>query len=429
MTSTTPADQAARAGKAAHKRQSKREALLSGAAMLFNARGIAGTSLADVAEAVGLTRAAAYYYVSDRAELVFQCYSRSCDLTADDLFNASQEANGLERILAFVRRAFAPERPQVAVLNDINALDGPLASVIRAASDRNSATLTGFVREGVADGSVRDCDCEVAAQCLIGMINFARLSPLWGGGASRTYRAKLRDAVLALVEHGIAASAVTFDCALDADLFLPQRFNAFDRKKASELKQDQLLAEASRLFNRDGIEATSIDEITRAIGATKGVVYHYMKDKPDLVARCYERAFDVYERIGAAGREHGRSGLERGLLITHLFTQAILGPVSPLMAQPGLDNLPEERRQAFRNRAVGMNRLSARFLQEGMADGSCRRCDPMITTHVFAGTFGWLPKWVPPNDPRSPRRFADEICRFLAHGLGAGPPSFPQERL
>ena len=424
MTKATPP---ARADKAHHKRQSKREALLAGAATLFNARGIAGTSLADVAEAVGLTRAAVYYYVDDRAELVFQCYSKSCDLTADDLANASQEANGLERILAFVRRAFAPERPQVAVLNDINALGEPLASMVRAADDRNTTALVGFVRDGVADGSVRACDWEIVAQSLIGVINFSRLSPLWGGGASRTYRIHLRDAVLALVEHGVAAGPVAFDCPLDADAFLPDRSKAFDRKRASELKQDQLLAQASRRFNRDGIEATSIDEIAAEIGATKGAVYHYVKDKQDLVIRCYERAFGIYEQIGAAGREYGHSGLERGLLITHLFTQAILGPVSPLMAQPGLEDLPDERRQAFRDRAVGMNKRSARFLREGMADGSCRPCDPRITTHVFAGTFGWLPKWVGADEPRPPRQFADEICSLLASGLGAAPTKSDQE--
>lgn len=415
-------------GKSQHKRQSKRETLLAGAAALFNARGIAATSLADVAEAVGLSRAAVYYYVNDRSELVFQCYSSSCDLTADDLANASQEPCGLARILAFVHRAFAPERPQAVVLNDINALGEPLAAMIRTANDRNTAALISFVREGVDDGSIRDCDCEVAAQCVIGMINFARLSPLWGGGSSRTYRAHLRDAVLAMVDHGIAAVPVDFNCQLDADTFLPQRFNAFDRKKASELKQDQLLAEASRQFNRDGIEATSIDGITRAIGATKGVVYHYMKDKPDLVARCYDRAFGIYERIGASGREHGRNGLERALLITHLFTQAILGPVSPLMAQPGLDNLPDAQGKAFRRRAVAMNKLSANFLREGMADGTCRPCEPMTTTHVFAGTFGWLPKWVRSDDLRQPRQFADEICNFLAFGLAAKPQD-PEEEL
>jgi AcrR family transcriptional regulator len=425
MTKATPP---ARADKAHRRRQSKREALLAGAATLFNTRGIAGTSLADVAEAVGLTRAAVYYYVDDRAELVFQCYSKSCDLTADDLANASQGANGLERVLAFVRCAFAPERPQVAVLNDINALGEPLASMVRAADDRNTTALIGFVREGVADGSVRDCDSEIAAQSLIGMINFARLSPLWGGGASRTYRIHLRDAVLALVEHGIAAGPVTFDCPLDADAFLPERFNAFDRRRASELKQDQLLAQASRRFNRDGIEATSIDEIAAEIGATKGAVYHYVKDKPDLVVRCYERAFDIYERIGASGKEHGRNGLERGLLITHLFTQAILGPVSPLMAQPGLEDLPDERRQAVQNRAAGMNRLSSRFLREGMADGSCRPCDARNTTHVFAGAFGWLPKWVRADDPRPPRQFADEICNLLASGLAGAPTKSKQEQ-
>ncbi len=54
------------------KRTLKRKALLDGATGLFNARGISGTSLADVAETLGLSRASVYYYVNDRAELVFQ---------------------------------------------------------------------------------------------------------------------------------------------------------------------------------------------------------------------------------------------------------------------------------------------------------------------------------------------------------------------
>ena len=211
MTAITPPPRRTGTARAQQKRQTKREALLAGAAALFNARGIAGTSLADVAEAVGLTRAAVYYYVSDRSELVYKCYARSCDLTAEDLAHASQEATGLERVLAFVRRAFAPERPQVAVLNDINALAEPLGAMVRTADDRNCAALIGFVRDGVTDGSIRDCDAEIAAQCLIGMINFARVSTLWGGGASRTYRTHLRDAVLAMVENGIAAAPLAFD--------------------------------------------------------------------------------------------------------------------------------------------------------------------------------------------------------------------------
>ena len=47
--------------------------------------GIAATSVNQVAKRVGLTRAAVYYYVKDGEDLVFQCYLRACQLTADDL--------------------------------------------------------------------------------------------------------------------------------------------------------------------------------------------------------------------------------------------------------------------------------------------------------------------------------------------------------
>ena len=55
------------------------------AARQFNARGIAAPSVNQVAKRVGLTRAAVYYYVKDGEDLVFQCYLRACQLTADDL--------------------------------------------------------------------------------------------------------------------------------------------------------------------------------------------------------------------------------------------------------------------------------------------------------------------------------------------------------
>ena len=66
------------------------------------------------------------------------------------------------------------------------------------------------------------------------------------------------------------------------------------------MKTEELLRTASRLFNRKGIDATSLDEIGAAVGATKSVVYHYLTDKPDLVAQCYRRAFALGERVLAA---------------------------------------------------------------------------------------------------------------------------------
>ena len=394
----------------------KREALLEGAAATFNARGIAATSLAEIAERLGLSRASVYYYVNDRAELVFQCYLRACELTAEELAAASEAPSGFERVTAYVARALTPDRPPTAVLSEINYLEPIHAAVVRVANDRNVATLIGFIQAGVADGSVRPCDCEVAAQSIIGMLTWAQFSPQWVHGP----RGRRLAAMLDLLTHGLSADPeAKFRCAIDVDAFQPGPFNAFDRREASEMKVDQLLIAASRLFNRDGVEATSLDQITASLGATKGVLYHYLRDKADLVARCYERAFDLYERFAHAARSQGCNGLERAMIGTHLNVQAQAGSLSPMTPQPGFEALPEARRAPLVARANRLNLMFSRMLRDGVADGSCRPCDTRIVAQIPAGAFTWLPKWLSPEDRRTPRQLADEISDLLFRGLRA----------
>jgi len=403
------------------KRGLKREALLEGAAAIFNARGIAAASLADIAEQLGLSRASVYYYVNDRAELVFQCYLRACELMAEDLATAGEAPSGLERTLAFVRLALTADRAPTAVLSEINYLEPAHAAVVRTANDRNIATLIGFIEAGVADGGIRSCDTEVAAQSIIGIIAWGRLSPQWvQGPRGRSFGARYAKTVVELLTDGTTADPkARFECPIDADIFLPGRFNAFDRREAAERKVDQLLTAASRLFNRDGIEATSLDQITASLGATKGVLYHYLRDKADLVGRCYERGFDLYERFAEMSKSSGANGLERAMIGTHLNTQAQAGALSPLMPQPGLESLPDPRRAALVARAKALTELFSRLLRQGVADGSCRPCDTTMVALTGAGAFGWLPKWLPPDDPRGPRQLADEISNLYFRGLRA----------
>ena len=401
------------------RRVDKRAALLDGATALFNARGIAATSLGDIAEAVGLSRATLYYYVDDRAGLVFQCYWRACELTADDLAAAADAPNGFERTLAFVRRALTIARSVSAVLSEINYLPVAQADTVRAANDRNVAALIGFIEEGTADGSIRNCDCEVIAQSIIGILSWANLSPQWVmGPRGRSFRARLLVTMEDLLRHGVARDrSGGFSCDIDAKAFLSGPFNAFDRRQAAEMKTEQLLVAASRLFNRNGIEGTSLDEIVASLGASKGALYHYLRDKDDLIARCYERAFALFEAFADTASARTGSGLERALVGIHLNTQAQAGPLSPLMPQPGLDALPQALRVNLAARGKRLNTRLSQLLRTGMADGSSRPCDSLIVAQIGAGAFGWLPKWLAPDDSRTPRALADEISNFYFQGI------------
>ena len=69
--------------------------------------------------------------------------------------------------------------------------------------------------------------------------------------------------------HGIPIpfTNVVLSSPLDIALLRGPRGNAFDREAAAAMKLEELLRAASKLFNRKGVEATSIDEIAAEVGA------------------------------------------------------------------------------------------------------------------------------------------------------------------
>ncbi|WP_304170044.1 TetR/AcrR family transcriptional regulator [Phenylobacterium aquaticum] len=406
--------------KPARKRAARRDLLLDEAARQINAVGAGAIVLNDIAEQVGLSRNALYYYVADRADLVFRAYQRACEAMTDDLVAAEELGAGpAERLALFVESQLAFDRPAQTVLSDIDFLPEPQRGMIREQHQRNVAALQAQIAEGVTLGLFRPCETEIAAQALIGLISWARLSAGWlGYRDGRAARRRMIAAISDLFLRGFAAgSQPTPLCDIDAEALTARPFNAFDRRQTNEIKITQLIAAASRLFNRRGIDGASLDEISAMVGATKGAVYHYFDDKADLVVRCYRRAFELYDVFMDTALARGRNGFEKAIICLHLNVQAQAGPLSPLMLQPGRLALPEDDRAAFTRASSRLRMASTRSLRQGVADGSVRPCDTAFIGEVAAGVFLWLPKWLPDSYPLTPLRIADEVADLIAYGL------------
>lgn len=410
---------------AARTREARWAAVVDEAAREFNARGLAGASLARIAKAAGVSRAALYYYVSDRQELALACYLRSCERLAADLTGAkaAHPDRPLEAVIAFVRAAIDPGRPTTAVLSEPDYLDEAGRARVAAAHAANVEALRALIREGVEAGAVRPCDDEVIAQTLIGVIAWSWLADNWLAGENETFRRGRVEATAELLRRGQAADrAYAFRCPVPIERFFPKAPGAFDREGQAQAKLDQLLMTASQLFNRRGVDGVSLDDVGAALGATKGAVYHYLENKTDLVVRCYRRAFDLYEAFADAALTASARGIDRGLIGLWLNIQAHTTGLSPLIEMAGADALPAGPRREITRRARALQVSFHAWAEQGLAEGDNRPgLDFDVLAQLGAGAFQWMPKWLAADDPRGGGAIADELTRLFIAGLEPSP--------
>jgi AcrR family transcriptional regulator len=409
---------------AARTREARWAAVVDEAAREFNARGVAGASLARIAKAAGVSRAALYYYVSDRQELALACYLKSCERLAEDLRAAETgQSDPLEAVIAFVRAALDPQRPTTAVLSELDYLEEAGRARVAAAHAANVQALRALIRRGIEAGAIRACDDEVIAQTLIGIIAWSWLAEGWLAGENEAFRLGRAEATADLLLRGQATDrARAFACPVPIERFFPKPGRAFDREAQAQAKLDQLLMTASQLFNRRGVDGVSLDDVGAALGATKGAVYHYLENKTDLVVRCYRRAFDLYEAFADAALGAARGGLDRGLIGVWLNVQAHTSGLSPLIEMAGADALPAGAGREITRRARGLHQRFLAWAKQAVEEGETRPgMDLEALAQLGAGTFQWLPKWLDPADPRGERAIANELTRLFIAGLDARP--------
>jgi AcrR family transcriptional regulator len=70
-------------------------------------------------------------------------------------------------------------------------------------------------------------------------------------------------------------------------------------------RRERILAEAARLFHRQGFYATGIDEIGAAVGITGPGVYRHFQSKHDLLAAIVDRSLERHTEILADVKKLG----------------------------------------------------------------------------------------------------------------------------
>jgi AcrR family transcriptional regulator len=182
----------------------KRDAVVRTAARAFARAGFHNTSLDDIAKALDVTKPTIYYYVTNKEQLLFQCFVTGLEpiRTALRAVKTASESGGarLNTVLRQYAQAVASDFGWCMVIAEHQDLSATMSEHIRALKVEIDQGIRRLLREGVKDGSIEPCDVKMTAFALAGALNWIAH---WYRANQGMTAAQVADAFVTIFEEGL----------------------------------------------------------------------------------------------------------------------------------------------------------------------------------------------------------------------------------
>lgn len=200
-------------------------------------------------------------------------------------------------------------------------------------------------------------------------------------------------------------------------------------KVRTDTKRQEILDVARRLFLENGFEATSMSEIARVLGGSKGTLYGYFSSKETLFMAAVEtEGVRMLKGLVAASQQSSLSQGLRNLLmeIAVTFVRFWSSPESISVQRMVIaESARSEVGEVFWSQGPqqGLEELGKLFAL-GMKRGKLRECDPRVAAlHLFgllrseldARSFMRKP---PPLSPEEAEGIATRAVEAMLRGYG-----------
>ena len=165
------------------------------------------------------------------------------------------------------------------------------------------------------------------------------------------------------------------------------------RNKYPEETVKKILDVSHRLFREKGYDHTTIQDITDALGMSKGAVYHHFKSKEDILDKLTDRYYDEMGWFRGIRLDSSLTGLEkvRQVLLRLLSDPGKLD-LDRLTSSTAMD--PKLLTLTLRASVADSGPFLEALIREGIADGSIAVAQPkefseafMILMNLWVGVF------------------------------------------
>jgi TetR/AcrR family transcriptional regulator len=190
-------------------------------------------------------------------------------------------------------------------------------------------------------------------------------------------------------------------------------------------QRELILAQAADLFARQGYAGTSMNEVAAACGVSKPALYHYVRDKHELLALiCEEHIARLRELVGVVASRADAESLDAR---THLHRLILAFVEAYADAQHEHRVLTEDERHlgvAERERVLaGQREVVAAFARLVAAQRPNVLPDDLAKplTMLLFGMINWMFTWLRPGGRLSHADMAPLVADLFLGGLAALP--------
>ena len=191
------------------------------------------------------------------------------------------------------------------------------------------------------------------------------------------------------------------------------------RAQGYDDQREQILARAARLFAKRGYTATSMNEVAEACGVSKPSLYHYFRDKHQLLAEIAETHIARLEALvdDVAAQAHAPEARVRRLIAAFLAVYAGAQAEHRVLTEDVKFLQPADRRRIL----DGERKVVAAFadaIAEARPELRGALLDKPLTMLLF-GMMNWMFTWLKPRGALTHAEMAPVVADLFFGGLGA----------
>ena len=184
-----------------------------------------------------------------------------------------------------------------------------------------------------------------------------------------------------------------------------------------EGKMEAVLRAAAQTFTEKGYYATSMDDVAARLKVTKPTLYHYFKNKEEILYQCVRLGLSVLqasvnEIVGAEGPAIDK--LRAAIL---KYAEATFTDFGAWAVRAGEEPLSQKRRLELRKVERHIDDCFRQLIAAGIDEGQLVPCDPRMVISAIAGTLNWITRWYRPNGELKPAQIAEQVYAIVIDGL------------